>query len=154
LIYREAERLYLKALKLDPNDVTHTLNFAEFLGAAGRFDEARERISRAWELLAKEPSSNTAVATFTRWLFDRASAQDGLPALARLKKILQTGFTRGTWTFDHLLPGLLPQCPENECALAEKLADAILNETKVGALENEPLWQAVEPIPLDVPWPD
>jgi hypothetical protein len=67
---------------------------------------------------------------------------------------LQIGFRRGIWSFDHLLGGLLGLCPEDERALARKLADAILDESKVEALEQEPLWKVVEPIPLDVPWPD
>jgi hypothetical protein len=68
--------------------------------------------------------------------------------------VLQSGFYRAPWSFDDLLATLLPHCPENERTLAQKLANAILDETKVEALESEPLWKAVEPIPLDVPWPD
>jgi tetratricopeptide (TPR) repeat protein len=148
----EAERLYLKALEIDPDDAFNNVNFAEFLGATGRIEESREFAARAWQL-ATDPSVRAEVA-FTRWLVDRASARDGSPALGRLKTVLQTGFNRAPWSFDDLLATLSPGCPKKERALAQKLADAILDETKVAALENEPLWKAVEPIPLDVPWQD
>jgi hypothetical protein len=141
-------------LELDPNNGNNTGNFAQLLGGTGRLDEARELADRAWELLAKEPSGGSAEVAFTCWLLDRASARDGSPALGRLKTVLQAGFERGPWSFDDLLVTLLPRCPENERTLAQKLADAILDESKVEALEDEPLWNAVEPIPLDVPWPD
>jgi tetratricopeptide (TPR) repeat protein len=152
--YVEAERLYRKALEFDPTNANYTGNLAQFLGGIDRLDEARELASRAWQQVDKEPSGNTADVTFTLWLLDRAAARVGLSALARLKTVLQAGFARTTWSFDHLLATLLPHISEDERALAQKLADAILDESKVGALEDEPLWQAVEPIALDVPWPD
>ena len=34
----------------------------------------------------------------------------------------------------------------------DQLAAAILDETKVAALEDEPLWKAARPIPLSVAW--
>jgi hypothetical protein len=120
----------------------------------GRLDEARELAGRAWQLRVNEVNTDYAEVAFTRWLIERASAQEGSPALGRLKSVLQAGFERGHWSFDDLLATLLPQCPEDERALAQKLADAILDERKLEALENEPLWKAVEPIPLDIPWPD
>jgi len=43
---------------------------------------------------------------------------------------------------------------QSTSSLAQKLADAILDKSKVEALEKEPLWKSVDPIPLDVPWPD
>jgi tetratricopeptide (TPR) repeat protein len=153
--YDEAERLYRRALELEPNHPIITGNFAQFLSGIGRLDEAYELAVRACQLLAKAPSgSNTAEVAFTRWLLDRASARNGSPALGRLKTVLRVGFERSRGSFDHLLATLLPSCPEDERVLGQKLADAILDETKVGALETEPLWKAVEPIPLDVPWQD
>ena len=152
--YDEAERLHRRSLELDPNSDNKTANFAQFLAGTARADEARELAVRAWHLQAKEPSSNTSEVAFTRWILDRALNRDGSPALGRLKTIVTSGFERGTWSFDRLLATQLPRCPESERALAQKLADAILDASKVEALENEPLWEAVEPIPLDVPWPD
>jgi len=152
--YSEAERLYRKALELDSNNGAHTVNFAQFLGSMDRVDEARGLAVRAWELTKGTPGANRAEAAFTRWLLTRASGHDGTPALARLKSLIQDEFERTPWTFDQLLATLLPRCPENEHTLAYKLADAILDKAKVSALENEPLWTNIQPIPPSVPWPD
>lgn len=151
--YDEAERLYRKALELDPDHSGTTINFAQFLGARGRLDEARDLVIRAWPLLDEVPSSDHAELAFTRWLVDRASARDGTSALGRLKTLLQAGFLRITWSFDELLATLVPHLAEDEHALAHKLADAILDESKLEALDDEPIWKPVEPIDLDVPWP-
>jgi len=151
--YDEAERLYLKALELDPSDPYSTADFAQFLGKRDRLDEAFDLAVRAWQLVDEVPARIQAQIAFTRWLLERAAHRDGIPALARLKTLLQTEFLRLTWSFDGLLTTLVPRLPEDERVLAHKLADAILDETKVAALENEPIWKGVEPVPLDVPWP-
>lgn len=154
--YDEAERLCRKALELDPKHVNSTCNLAQLLAATGRLDEARTVADRGWLLASKNASSNSAAAelAFTRWLLDGASARHSFPALGILKTLLEAGFRRGEWSFDDLLASLLPSCPEGERSLAQKLADAILDESKVEALEDEPIWKATEPIPLDLPWPD
>jgi Tfp pilus assembly protein PilF len=150
----EAERLYRKALELDPHHTNNTANFAQFLGTRERFDEASDLSTRAWQLLLKEPDDAHAEVAFTRWLLDRAARRDGRPALGRLKTSLQRGFVRSPWSFDDLLNTLVPHLPENEHDLAHKLAAAILDESKLAALDDEPIWKAIVPIPLDVPWPD
>jgi tetratricopeptide (TPR) repeat protein len=152
--YNEAGRLYQKALDLDATDGNRACNYAQFLGARNRIEEAKGYAERAWELLNSEPSQTHAEIAFTRWLLDRASGLDGLSGLGRLRTLLNGGFNRSEWTFDQLLATLVPQLPKGERALAQKLADAILDETKVSALDSEPLWKKVEPIPLTAPWPE
>jgi tetratricopeptide (TPR) repeat protein len=152
--YDEAERLYRKALELDPDYVIGNGNFAQFLGGQNRVNEAKKFAKRAWQLLHSEPTQGHAEIAFTRWILDRASGLDGLPALGRLRTLLNSGFRRSAWTFDQLLATLVPQLPEDERALAQKLADVILDETKVSALDSEPLWKKVEPILLTSPWPE
>jgi hypothetical protein len=98
-------------------------------------------------------STGHAEVAFTLWLLERAAGRDGSPALGRLKTVVQDGFTRGLWSFDDLLATLLPRCPKREHSFARKLADAILDETRVEALDDEQLWTAVMPIPISVPWP-
>jgi len=151
--YAEAERLYRRAIELDPNDATSRGNFAQFLAARGRPDEANDVAIRAWKLLDQVPHSNNAEIAFTRWLLGRASDPAGTQALGRLKTILQAGFHRSLWSFDELLTTLAPHLAEDEHALAHKLAEAILDENKLEALDDEPIWKAVDPIPLDTPWP-
>ena len=152
--YEEAERLYRKALQLDPTHATNTCNFARFLGARGSLVEAHNLAILAWQLLDKVPSGIHAEVAFMRWLIERATGGDGTPALARLKYSLQTGFQRGVWSFDDLLTSLEPRLAESEHALAHKLAEAILDQKKVKALDNDPVWKAVKPVSLTARWRD
>lgn len=150
--YDEAERLYRRALELDPNDIMNISSFAEVLAIRGRDSQAREFAHRAWTLLDGEQIRQIhAAAAFIRWLLDRAGNLDGSEALGRLKSVMNAGFSRGDWSFDALLETMLPRLPPAERNLAQTLADAILDETKVAALEDEPLWKAVTPVPLDQP---
>jgi tetratricopeptide (TPR) repeat protein len=151
--YDEAERLYRKALERDPKSAIKNGNFAQFLAARNRLDEARELAIHAWQMLDDRANSSHAEIAFTRFLLDRASNRDGIASLARLKTLLQAGFFRVRWSFDDLLDTLVPQLSEDERPLAEKLAAAILDESKVSALEDEPTWKATDPIPLNIPWP-
>jgi tetratricopeptide (TPR) repeat protein len=152
--YDEAEDLYRKALEIEPNLTFNRVNFAQFLAAMDRLDEARALSESVWSSIEGVPNSAHAELAFTRWLLARVSGLDGTPALGRLKACFQAGFKRGRWTFDHLLTTLLPRCPEAERTLAQKLSDAILDEAKTEALEEEPVWKQVEPIPLSIPWLD
>lgn len=151
--YNEAEKLYRKGQELDPKNAINTRNFAQFLGTRGRFKEAHEMAVLAWRLLDEMPSGLHAEITFMRWLFDRAKDSDGAPALARLKTLFEKGFLRTAGLLDGLMT-FVPRLAESEHAFAKKLAAAILDEKKLAALNDERVWAAVEPIPLDAPWPD
>jgi tetratricopeptide (TPR) repeat protein len=146
--YDEAERQYRHALELDPKDSTNLGNFAQFLALRGRSEEARKCLKRT--LL--EPDQDQAGAAFILWLLDRTSSQTGAKALGRLRAVVDAGFLRSPWYFDELLATMLPRLPDSERSLARKIAAAILDETEVAALDDEPLWKAVSPIPLSVPW--
>jgi protein O-mannosyl-transferase len=150
----EAERLYRRSLELDPNGPNTIVNFAQFLAARGLIAEAHDYCVRAWTLHENGLAANQSEVAFTHWLLDRVRGLDGGPALGRLRTLLEAGFERANWTFDGLLAGVLPKLPASEQTLARKLASAILDETKVAALDDEPLWREVTPIALSVPWPD
>jgi len=139
----DAERLYRRALELDPKNANNTVNFAQFLVARDRVVEARDFANRALELIGDALSGQAgSEIALLLWLLDRGVGRDGMPMLHRLKSLLSAGFERSTWSFDAVLAVTVPRLPENERALARKLADAILDETKVAALDDEQLWNA------------
>jgi len=152
--FDEAERYYRKSAEIDPTNANNAGNFAQFLAAMGRIDEAGDLLVRAWGLTDETPSQVRAEIAFTRWLLARASNRDGGSALERLKTLLQEGFRRMPGSFDHLLTTFLPRLPENERSLSQRLGDAILDETRVTGLDDEPLWIAAIPVALTVPWTD
>ena len=55
--YVEAERLYRKALEVDPNEANVMGNFAQFLAGTERLEEAENVAIQAWELLDNVPAA-------------------------------------------------------------------------------------------------
>ncbi|MEA2236068.1 MAG: hypothetical protein QOC81_792 [Thermoanaerobaculia bacterium] len=148
--YNEAERFYRRAVQLNPSSAGNNVNFAQFLLVHGDASEARSRIS----LVLRQENDTESVdveLAFTLWLLDRFSRRSGAKALGLLKAFIDSGFERSTLSFDELL-STLDRLPEPERLLAQKLAAAILDETKVDALNDEPLWKAIKPIPSIVSW--
>jgi tetratricopeptide (TPR) repeat protein len=148
--HEEAERLYRRALEIDPNDGRLAGNFAQFLAASNRFDEAKELSLLAWRLLRGWPGSHSARVAFIRWLLDRVAGGPGLDSLGQLKTILDGGFRRDIWSFDDLLAAVTPHLADNDQALARKLSDAILDQKKTVALNRNETWEAVPARSVDL----
>ena len=117
-----------------------------------RHDEARAVSDRAWTLAKGEPEQDLAELTLYRGLLLLGATESDAPALGRLKTLLQTGFVRGDWSFDEVLSAAGGWLSQDDAALYRALADAILDETKVAALDAFPRWKKIDPIPLDQPW--
>lgn len=150
----EAKRLYREGIDAGLSDSNPLCNYAQLLATDHHDDEAREIAARAWKAPDRKGGQSATEIALTLWLLDRVAGRGGTPALGRLKFLFGAGFKRSDWSFDDLLAATLPRLPEPEHALARKLADAVLDETRVAALDDEPAWTAVEPIPLDdASWP-
>lgn len=149
--FSEAERLYREAVELKP-EASKISNLAQFLATMNQLDEARRLSIQACQLFDGQLNRRGARLAFTRWLLDRGDHRDGDAALGRLKTMLVKGFTRRSWSFDRLLATMLPRLTKDDQSLAQKLAAAINDETKVKSLNNDPLWNDVNPIPLEEPW--
>ena len=87
-------------------------------------------------------------------LIARMRCCDDSPALGRLRTILASGFERGQWFYNSVVTAAERRIPSADMKLYRALADAILDESKVAALDSFERWKAIEPIPLDTPWPD
>ena len=149
-----AEEYYLKAIAADPNHANNLGNYVQFLIGCGRFENALPFAERAWAQLTERNDMGVVEVAFSRWLLARANGNDGRAALGRLKSLLQAGYTRLPWNFDHMLEACMPKLNKNESALARKLAAAILDETKLAELDSEPTWNLIQPTPLSNPWPE
>lgn len=150
--YDEAEKLYRRAVKLDPNHADYTGNFGEFLIARRRVPEAWQYLARAWELNGGEVRDSAAEICFNWWLGRRLMAEDDSAGLGRLKTLLEAGFLRQPWTFDDVLETAAKELSDEEMAFYRALAAAILDETKVDELEGFERWAQQTPIPIDEPW--
>jgi Tfp pilus assembly protein PilF len=152
--YDRAREFFSKAISTDPNDANPLINFVQFLIGRGRIDQAMPLVRQAWDLLSNDRPLEVTELAFSRWLLAAMAEANEMPALGRLKTILHAGFDRSQWTFDAMLEACVPKLTPEKVQFARKLAAAILDEAKLPELEADPLWQAVQPIPLDAPWPN
>ena len=149
----EAERLFRRALELDPNHANNTANFACFLLKMGRMDGAAPLAARAWELNATTGQQAAAEAALYRGLISRLGGQSDESAVGRLKSLLAAGYTRGSWSFNELLAAHSNRLRREANVFYRALADAILDESKVAALERFDRWRSTRAIPPTEPWP-
>ncbi len=152
--YDEAEALYRRAIELEPDNAYTMTNVASFNLARGMISEAKKIAGRAWPLCAKDHIQAAVEVALDRGLISRIEQRDDTPALGRIKMMLVSGFRRGKWSFESMLAIAAEKLSADDNRLYAALAAAILDADKVATLEEFPRWKAVEPIALDVPWPD
>jgi tetratricopeptide (TPR) repeat protein len=156
----EAERLYRRTLELNPNHATNTGNFAGFLLAQRDVAEANAQARQAWNLNQGKANQSAAETGLYLALSARLLGQDDLPALARIKALVLTGFHREPWFFDAVLERAAPTCDPDTQSFYRTLANAILDETRVSELEAYPHWTKIVPadpesmVEWDTPIPD
>ena len=154
--YDEAESLYRRALVLDPDDATHTGNFAGFTLARGRVEEAEILAITAWNLHGGEANQSAAEIGFYLAVANRLLGRNDVPALARLKTLLQTNYQRDTWSFETVLERASETLSLPSLVFYRALAAAILDETRVGDLDDFPEWKEIDPIAQEAmaDWPE
>jgi tetratricopeptide (TPR) repeat protein len=152
--HEEAEALYRRALELTPDTPDNEANLASLLLARGMISEAKNLAEHAWPLCVNDRGQAAAEVALYRGLISQIEHRDDTPALGRLKTMLVNGFRRQDWSFDDVLALAADKLSADDRKLYSALAAAILDADKVNALERFPRWKAVEPIALDVPWPN
>jgi len=149
----EAERLYRRALELDSESANITANFASLQLARGKLDEAETMAKRAWTLLQETRSQAGAEIALYRGLIQQVTGGDDRAALGRLRTLLGAGFERCPWSFAAVLAATSDRMAPAAQKLYRAIADAILDENAMSALNGIREWQAVTPIDLAEPWP-
>ena len=142
--YDAAEVMYKKALELDADDANNLANFIAFLlSKDGATQLAQiERLLAHVDLLSSEkPSQALAEALLYGCLYSEITAAIPGHALGRLKRLLEIGFLRSEWDFAQVFAAVLPRVAEERRELYRALGDAILDETKLAALDVFPLWR-------------
>lgn len=146
--YDEAERFYRIAVSIDPLNSSFLGKFANLLATREQFDAAYEQAMKAVEAWDREVSQSDASNLFSLWLLKRLRQEDGVLYLGWLKTMLTQGFPRRVWSLVDILSTTLSQLSEQERSLAMKLSQVITENHQEALLENDPLWQGVDPIPL------
>ncbi len=140
--YDEAERLYHKALELDPDDANNTANYIGILLCNGRWDEGRRYAKDIAEaLIAGDTTQVAAEILFYRVLLSAKQSEDPRPELARIKTLLAKGFKRGSWSFAPHLEAVEPFIDDDKLKFYRAVADAILDEERVSDLEAFSEWR-------------
>jgi len=137
--YADAEKYYKMSADTDPT-LNSLGNYAQFLVAQRRFDEAREVLRRSLPFLKGDSTQTAAEVIFAEWLLERIAGLNGGDSLQRLREVVEKGFSTSDWTFDGMLAAARGLLTEDERILAEKIAAAILDQRNVAALADEPLW--------------
>ncbi|MEM9915335.1 MAG: SIR2 family protein [Planctomycetota bacterium] len=151
--YDEAEKFYRKSLEIDPEHTFNLANFAGFLLGQKRWQEAAVRITEAWQAATK-PSQVAGSILVYRLLLNAVHGQGPSDALGRLKTILSGFINRDWWSFAPMFDAVTDQIDGDDLAFYRAVADGVLDEEKAKALAEMPRWRAIEPIPLDAPWPE
>ncbi|MEM7626291.1 MAG: SIR2 family protein [Planctomycetota bacterium] len=150
--YERTERLYRRSLELDPEHAHNTGNFAGFLLSRHRWEEAEAMIEKAWTLDVERDSQSTGDRLICGLLLDARSGRAVQPVLGRLKTLIGQTFMRGIgWSLDAQFEAVADTIDADDLAFYRKIADAVLDEEKVAALEADPRWRQIEPVALDGP---
>lgn len=151
--YIKPNDLYRRAMKLDPADAVTPALFTRYLIERGELKEAIEMSDRAWSLCIGGATREAAESAMFRGLLLHCGNKDDAPALGRLQVVFDRGFLRAPRQYASLFSAVDQRLSEEDRMLYHTIADAILEEEKVAALDEFPRWKKVDPIPLDEPWP-
>src|SRR5204863_9127812 len=99
----EAEDLFKAAVRVNPRSANVVGNYAGFLVARGRLDEALQRVKRARELNHGQKNQLAAELHLYEGVIAKAKGQDDSTALTGLKRLFVDGFEREGWDFSDVL---------------------------------------------------
>ena len=150
--YAEAERLFRRALELDPDNANTTGNFAGFQLSRNNIEEAKEYLLQAWILNKGEIHHRAAEFAFYWCLIRRMKELDDTFGLSRIKFLFEENYLRLPWSFESVLETAKQKLSKEEMNFYTALADAILDQDKVGELNQFERWKEIESIPIDEPW--
>jgi protein O-mannosyl-transferase len=130
--HEEAEKYFIKASVLDPNNGIAVGNLGALFLAQGRIDEAANKLAEARTLNEDEPVEQLAAEIeFHTALIATISDTEDINALDSLRNILADGFPRSKWCFQNVLNYARDHVSKTDHEFYTQCADAILNESLV-----------------------
>ncbi len=117
-------------------------------------------LSKGWQLAKRSmklglPSPDRVMA---RPLFCAASIlilrqQDPSIPLGQMKTLFSRGIDHVAWIITALLKELDRLVPPDKAKLLRAITEAIAYKKQLHVLETDPMWQAIQPVPLEAQWP-
>jgi Tfp pilus assembly protein PilF len=148
-----ARDLFLRALLADPTDSINHTKFAGLCIVTYALQEAEEHLREAWRLMAGKADRYTSRTLFLRAALAALRNEDAALYLGQLKTLFDQGVrpspTRNTSVLEHLQQNL----SANQVVLFAAIYDAIDTPGGLLRLSVLPTWQALQPRPIDEPWP-
>lgn len=148
--YKKAEALYKKSIELDANDKNSLANYSCLLITHKTAATARlvnQYTQNIIKITEPEPTQALAEALLYTCLgYELFSETIKSTPLPRLKNLINIGFERGDWSFEHMFDVVLPDLSDKKQNFYRSLGNAILDETKVHLLKNFTEWKDCEEI--------
>jgi len=159
----DAESLLRQALELDEKTLgtTHPkiphrlMNLSTVLIMQGKLDEARLRLTHAWQLKYGRHDLTSGRLLFVRVALALLELQPTKVFVGQLKTLLMQesvpdhADVARTWDIVCLIESLRPKLPPAGADFLEALADVLNDRKGLPRLDQFPLWQDCNPQPLD-----
>jgi hypothetical protein len=116
------------------------------LAGLGRLPDGEGTLLSAFEHLDTAKSGVTAEVCFSLWLVSRLQEHDADRWERCFKFLIQQGFERYPWSFDHMLKQAEKKLSSEELEYAKAMASAFLEESKVAELDRYERWRKLEPL--------
>jgi len=142
-----------KACSLSPNVTSIPANFAAFLLLQGDMTRAWNLSQRAMRLCLPDPDRFMVRPLFLSAVMLVLRGKDPTVPLGQLKTLFNRGIDHVTWVITALLDMLNRQLPPESRPLFNAIADANSDCKQLKALEADPVWKEIRPVPLDSSWP-
>jgi tetratricopeptide (TPR) repeat protein len=123
----EADRLYRKAVDLDPKSVNHLANYVEFLLATSQLPDASKTLKLAQSLNKGRKNEFTIVLLLFRALLALLKKEDATTAIHEIESLLSEGVSFEEWGFNTVLRCTKNKVSRKAAAVLAALARRINN---------------------------
>lgn len=146
--YLDAQKQFVRAVALDPQNPNNVGNYAGFLLAQADMNAAGKQILEAWSLAFVEKTQITAEVAFYRCIWLKLQGKTDSTSLAYLKHLFGMGYERDDWRFDDVLEKIDGKVSARDVQFYTALSEGILDSAKVEHLITFDRWKKVKPRPL------
>jgi tetratricopeptide (TPR) repeat protein len=150
----KAQMHFEKADSLIPNENAHPGNRATLSIVQGDLDKSWKFAKRAMHLCLPKPDRIMARPLFCAAAVLLLKGSDAAIPLGQLRTLFDQGIDHVSWVTNALLDKLENELTPEFGQLMRSISDAINSKPAYQKLEANPVWLAIRPVGLDMPWPE
>lgn len=151
--FSAASKFYASALRLDANDSISHSNYGGLCISMGDERKAEYHLHEAWRLAGGSSGNHSAHILILRAALATLQRQSAATYLGQIKTLFSFGVSIDTFQMSSVRDYLREHLPPADFTLVEALFAAIYELEGMTKLSALPAWQAIQPRPLDEPWP-